>query len=389
MNPTQNMIHNAAEVRIEHLSKKFGELYAVKDVNLHIQKGDFYTFLGPSGCGKTTLLRMIAGFTTPNEGDIYFDEQRMNDIPPWERNVGMVFQSYALWPHLSVLENIAFGLRERKVPKSVIREKVNAALKMVNLEGLEKRRPSQLSGGQQQRVALARTLVIEPRLLLLDEPLSNLDAKLRIQMRNELLRLQRELGITTIYVTHDQEEALAISTRIAVMSGGRVVQQGTPKEIYETPGTQTVADFVGTSNFLEGKVVKIDGDYVQIESQDAESLLISWRYSFEEPPRPGMPLIVNVRPESIQIGVQRLSRCVDVECNDSAKANRIQGKIFTSVYLGSLIQYEVEIDSGGHIKVNTTNPRRTPLLQKGESVLLTFSPDEAVLLHPSQQNLDE
>ena len=375
----ENITHKAAEVRIEHLSKKFGELYAVKDVNLHIQKGDFYTFLGPSGCGKTTLLRMIAGFTTPEEGDIYFDEQRMNDIPPWERNVGMVFQSYALWPHLSVFDNIAFGLRERKVPKAAIQDKVYAALKMVNLEGLEKRRPSQLSGGQQQRVALARTLVIEPRLLLLDEPLSNLDAKLRVQMRNELLRLQRELGITTIYVTHDQEEALAISTRIAVMSEGVVVQQGTPKEIYEIPSTQTVADFVGTSNFLEGKVAKIDGDYVQLESQDVESLLISWRGSFEKPPRPGIPLIVNVRPESIQIFA--------LEGKDSVVSqNRLQGKIITSVYLGSLMQYEIEIASGSHIKVNTSNPRRTPLLQKGEPVLLTFSPDDAILLHPSQQN---
>ena len=376
----ENITHKAAEVRIENLSKKFGELYAVKDVNLHIQKGDFYTFLGPSGCGKTTLLRMIAGFTTPDEGDIYFDEQRVNDIPPWERDVGMVFQSYALWPHLSVFDNIAFGLRERKVPKAVIREKVNAALKMVNLEGLEKRRPSQLSGGQQQRVALARTLVIEPRLLLLDEPLSNLDAKLRVQMRNELLRLQRELGITTIYVTHDQEEALAISTRIAVMSEGVVVQQGTPKEIYETPWTQTVADFVGTSNFLEGKVVKIDGDYVRLESQDAESLIISWRDSFEKPPRSGTPLIVNLRPESIQI---------EAEVPETSIPNRIQGKIMTSIYLGSLIQYEVEIASGSRIKVNTPNPRRTPLLQKGESVFLTFSPSDAVLLHLPQQNSDE
>jgi len=375
----ENITLNAAEVRIENLSKRFGELYAVKDVNLHIQKGDFYTFLGPSGCGKTTLLRMIAGFTTPDEGDIYFDEQRINDIPPWERNVGMVFQSYALWPHMSIFDNIAFGLRERKVPKADIQDKVYAALKMVNLAGLEKRRPSQLSGGQQQRVALARTLVIEPRLLLLDEPLSNLDAKLRIQMRNELLRLQRELGITTIYVTHDQEEALAISSRIAVISQGVVIQQGTPKEIYETPWTQTVADFVGTSNFLEGKVVNIDGDYVQLESQDAETLLISWRYSFEEPPRLGIPLIVNIRPESIQISA--------LERGDSmvAKPNRIQGKIITSVYLGSLIQYEVEIASGNRIKVNAQNPRRTPLLQKGESVFLTFSPYDAVLLHPSQQ----
>jgi len=396
MNSRQNTTLNATQVRIENLNKRFGELYAVKDVNLHIQKGDFYTFLGPSGCGKTTLLRMVAGFTTPDGGNIYFDGQRVNNMPPWERNVGMVFQSYALWPHMSVFDNIAFGLRERKVAKSATRAKVDAALKMVNLEGMEKRRPSQLSGGQQQRVALARTLVIEPRLLLLDEPLSNLDAKLRVQMRNELLRLQRELGITTIYVTHDQEEALAISTRIAVMSQGVVVQHGTPKEIYETPWTQTVADFVGTSNFFEVKVGEIDGDYVQLESQGTESLFISWKDSLEEPPSPGAPLIVNIRPESIQVhaGTEAISlngstSVEELTATETSLTNQIEGRILTSIYLGSLIQYEVEIASGGRVKVNAPNPRRNPILQRGESVLLTFSPHDAVLLHPSQQNTDE
>ncbi len=374
MESAQNMTLKAAEVRIEHLSKKFGDLYAVKDVSLHVQKGAFYTFLGPSGCGKTTLLRMVAGFTTPEEGDIYFDDQRVNDIPPWERNVGMVFQSYALWPHMTVFENIAFGLKERKVSKSTVQDKVHAALEMVSLEGLDKRRPSQLSGGQQQRVALARTLVIEPKLLLLDEPLSNLDAKLRVQMRDELLRIQRELGITTIYVTHDQEEALAISTHIAVMSEGVVIQQGTPKEIYEAPWTQTVADFVGTSNALGAEVMKIDGDYVQLASQDAGDLLVSWRHSFKEAPSVGTPIVINVRPESVQILAKE-------ESTEAASPNRIKGKIATSVYLGSLIQYEVELASGIRIKVNTTNPRHNPLLQRGEPVILTFSPHDAVLLH--------
>ena len=368
------MMPDATEVRIEHLSKKFGELYAVRDVSLHIRKGDFYTFLGPSGCGKTTLLRMIAGFTTPEEGAIYFGDERVNDVPPWERNVGMVFQSYALWPHMTVFDNIAFGLKERKIPKPSVQDKVYAALEMVNLEGMGKRRPSQLSGGQQQRVALARTLVIEPRLLLLDEPLSNLDAKLRVQMRNELLRIQRELGITTIYVTHDQEEALAISTQIAVMSEGEVIQQGTPKDIYEAPWNQTVADFVGTSNFLEGKVTKIDGDYVQLKCKDAESLLIAWKRSFDEPPPVGAPLILNIRPESVQI-----SRDGSPETSGS---NQIRGNVFASIYLGSLVQYEVETASGHRIKVNSANPRRSSLLQKGEPVILTFSPYDAVLLHP-------
>jgi len=368
------MMLKAAEVRIENLNKRFGELYAVRDVVLHVQKGDFYTFLGPSGCGKTTLLRMIAGFTTPDEGDIYFDDQRVNDTPPWERNVGMVFQSYALWPHMTVFENIAFGLKERKISKPSVRDKVYDALKMVNLEGMEKRRPSQLSGGQQQRVALARTLVIEPRLLLLDEPLSNLDAKLRVQMRNELLRIQRELGITTIYVTHDQEEALAISTQIAVMSEGLVIQQGTPKDIYEAPWNQTVADFVGTSNFSEGVVTEIDGDCVLLESQNASPFRISWKHSFDKPPPVNTPLILNIRPESVKI--------FRSDSTEVSEVNQIQGKVITSIYLGSLIQYEVETSAGHLIRVNVANPRRIPVLQSGEQVVLTFSPHDAVLLHP-------
>jgi len=372
------MTLNAVEVRIEHLSKRFGELYAVKDVSLHIQKGSFYTFLGPSGCGKTTLLRMVAGFTIPEEGDIYFDQQRVNDVPPWERNVGMVFQSYALWPHMTVFENVAFGLKERKIPKSSLQDKVYAALEMVNLGGMEKRRPSQLSGGQQQRVALARTLVIEPQLLLLDEPLSNLDAKLRIQMRNELLRIQQELGITTIYVTHDQEEALSISTQIAVMSEGTVIQQGSPKEIYEAPWNQTVADFVGISNFLEGEVVKIDGDCVQLASQDAGSLLASWKNSFDEPPPIGTHLILNIRPESLRIS--------KADSHEARELSWIQGNVVASIYLGSLVQYEVETKSGQRIRINSANPRRASLLQKEESVILMFSPHDAVLLHPDTKN---
>ena len=264
----------ATEVRLINLWKKFGEVEAVRDVNLTIEGSDFFTFLGPSGCGKTTLLRMIAGFTRPDQGTIFFDEVEIKDVPPWKRDVGMVFQNYALWPHLSVFENVAFGLKERNLPKSIVQEKTHQALSMVNLEGLEKRRPSELSGGQQQRVALARTLVIEPRLLLLDEPLSNLDAKLRIQMRHELVRIQRDLGITSIYVTHDQEEALTLSTRIAVMSKGNVVQVGTPKEIYENPKSQEVADFVGTSNFFRAQVVEEMEDRIRVRTEEGFLLMV-------------------------------------------------------------------------------------------------------------------
>src|SRR5574341_463488 len=255
----------AAEVRLENIAKRFGDPWVVRGINLRIRRGEFYTFLGPSGCGKTTLLRIIAGFAAPDEGCVYLDEKAMNQVPPWERDVGMVFQNYALWPHLTVFENVAFGLRERTVRRREIEARVANALAQVDLKGTEKRRPSQLSGGQQQRVALARTLVIQPRVLLLDEPLSNLDAKLRVEMRLELLKLQRDLGLTTIYVTHDQEEALALSTRIAVINVGKIVQEGKPREIYEQPADDFVAAFVGQSNLFAGTVRQIIGQSIEID----------------------------------------------------------------------------------------------------------------------------
>jgi len=365
---TKDIQPKSAEIRVEGLCKRFGELQAVGGVSLHIRKQDFYTFLGPSGCGKTTLLRMIAGFIRPDEGDIFFDDRRMNDVPPWRRDIGMVFQNFALWPHMSVFDNIAFGLRERKVARDGIRDRVHAALKLVDLEGLADRRPSQLSGGQQQRVALARTLVIQPRALLLDEPLSNLDAKLRIQMRNELVRLQRDLGITTIYVTHDQEEALALSTRVAVFSRGSVVQEGTPKEIYEAPRERSVADFVGTSNFLDGKVTAVDGEFVALASEDGGRLSVSWRGSFETAPQAGAPLLVSVRPESIRLA------------DAATGTNRIEGEVTAAIYLGASVQYDVALATGRLFKVNVSNPRQVPVLERGAAVRLTFSPHDAVLL---------
>lgn len=366
----QEMGQHAAEIRISHLSKQFGDLYAVQNVSLHIQKGDFCTFLGPSGCGKTTLLRMIAGFTQPDTGDIFFDNQRVNDLPPWKRDVGMVFQNFALWPHLSVFDNIAFGLRERKLPKPLIREKVYGALQLVDLEGVEHRRPSQLSGGQQQRVALARTLIVEPRALLLDEPLSSLDARLRVQMGDELVRLQQDLGITTIYVTHDQEEALALSTDIAVFSNGTLIQEGTPKEVYERPREQAVADFVGTSNFLAGTITEVAGDRVTLNVREDLLLHASWQPSFETAPQPGEPVLLCIRPESIQMSE---------ETNDATE-NRIPGQVRSYTYLGSQIQYAVDIGTGQPMKVNLSNPRRLSILPADTPIHLTFSPQDAVLL---------
>jgi spermidine/putrescine ABC transporter ATP-binding subunit len=358
---------NATEVRLINLRKSFGEVEAVKDVNLTIGRGDFFTFLGPSGCGKTTVLRMIAGFAIPDHGKILFDEKEVNDIPPWKREVGMVFQNYALWPHLTVFENVAFGLKERDLPKSTVQEKTLKALGMVNLSGLEKRRPSELSGGQQQRVALARTLVIEPKLLLLDEPLSNLDAKLRIQMRHELVRIQKELGVTSIYVTHDQEEALILSTQIAVMSKGKVVQVGTPKEIYENPKSQEVADFVGTSNFFKAQVMEDKGNQVHLKTEEGFMLVVEGQKGIFL--QSGSSLLLNIRPESIQISYPN---------EVSSGENRIDGKVKTSAYLGSLVQYEVEVVGGKKVKVNVVNPRKKTLFHEGEEVSITFSSEDIV-----------
>jgi iron(III) transport system ATP-binding protein len=244
----------AQSVSIENVSFGYGGAPVLDGVSLEVEPGEYFCFLGPSGSGKTTLLRLVAGFGTPSEGRIRIGGRDVTHLPPWERNLGMVFQSYALWPHMTVAKNVAFGLERRKLSRAEISRKVDAALARVGLSHLAARRPSQLSGGQQQRVALARTLVIEPSVLLLDEPLSNLDAKLRTEMRVELKRLQRELGITTIYVTHDQEEANAAAGRIAVLDGGKIQQIGSPVDMYDHPANRFVAAFLGTANLLEGKI---------------------------------------------------------------------------------------------------------------------------------------
>lgn len=244
----------AQNVSIEHVSFGYDSTLVLNDVSLSIEPGEYFCFLGPSGSGKTTLLRLVAGFGTPSSGRIVIGSRDITHLPPWSRNLGMVFQSYALWPHMTVAKNVAFGLERRKLSRAEIDHKVAAALDRVGLSSFADRRPAQLSGGQQQRVALARTLVIEPSVLLLDEPLSNLDAKLRTDMRVELKRLQRELGITTIYVTHDQEEANAVADRIAVLDGGRIQQIGTPIDMYDHPGSRFVATFLGTANLIEGRI---------------------------------------------------------------------------------------------------------------------------------------
>ncbi|ASJ01091.1 ABC transporter ATP-binding protein [Thermococcus gorgonarius] len=282
------------EVRIENLVKTFGETVALKGINLHIKHGELFTLLGPSGCGKSTTLRSIAGLEYPDSGHIYFGDEDVTYLPPSKRGAVLVFQNYALWPHMTVFDNVAYGLKIRKVPKAEIEKKVKWALELVKLQGFEDRYPTQLSGGQQQRVAIARALVVEPRVLLLDEPLSNLDAKLRLEMRSEIRRIQRELGITVIYVTHDQEEAMAISDRIAVMNVGTVEQVGTPKEIYETPKTEFVASFMGKTNVIPAKVVERNGDRVTVEFED---IRIDGLHYTEKSDN----VVVVIRPERIKL----------------------------------------------------------------------------------------
>lgn len=322
--------------------KKYGDFVALKGVSLDIGSGEFFTLLGPSGCGKTTLLRMIAGFNTVEEGTISFDETVINDLAPHKRGIGMVFQNYAIFPHLTVEENVAYGLKAQKVAADVIKKKVAEALEMVQIEKLKDRMPNELSGGQQQRVALARAFVIEPRVLLMDEPLSNLDAKLRVQMRTIIKKLQRRLGITTIYVTHDQEEALAISDRIAVMNLGEVMQVGTPEEIYKNPQNQFVSGFIGTSNFLKGK---IQNSVLTLENGFTKE--VKSAYNGE--------VVLSARPEQVTFAEKGIA-----------------GTISISTFLGDFIEYEVELSDGQLIQVNEYTKDTVTLRKDGEKVFVDF-----------------
>ena len=355
----------AGAVRLEKIGKRFGEIWAVRHVDFDIAPGEFYTLLGPSGCGKTTLLRIIAGFVTPDEGTVFLDGRAVDRLPPWKRNLGMVFQNYALWPHMTVFDNVAFGLKERKVARREFEPRVMTALEQVGLRGTEARRPSQLSGGQQQRVALARTLVIQPRVLLLDEPLSNLDAKLRGEMRLELLKLQRDIGLTTIYVTHDQEEALALSTRIAVMNLGRIVQEGKPRDVYETPRDRFVASFVGKSNFFSGTVVHSSDRRLEVKTDEGFPIKAALPAGLKGVGQM-RKLLLYVRPEAIELVVAG---------DQLPNENRISGRVAASAYQGSLVEYEIEA-AGRIIKVNETNPKGKPLFQRGDDAILSFAAED-------------
>ena len=325
----------AVGVVIENLSLSFGDTEVLKGVNLTIEPGEFFTFLGPSGSGKSTLLRAIAGFGPPPGGKILIGGDDVTHMTPWTRNVGMVFQSYALWPHMTVRKNVAFGLEERKIPAGEISERVDDALNLVGLLNLAERRPSQLSGGQQQRVALARTVVVEPRVLLLDEPLSNLDANLRVQMRREILELQRKLKLTTIFVTHDQEEANTTSDRIAVLDQGVIQQVGSPIELYDEPVNRFVANFLGTANLLDGRVAAADGKCVF----QSDGGMIIPLLGMEN--QPGNGRIAMFRPQDVTIGPPGGS----VTNGDMA----LTGEVRHREFLGNLVRYAVTV--GDHIVV--------------------------------------
>ena len=332
-------------ISIDHVDKFYGDFQAIKDVSLQIKAGEFFTLLGPSGCGKTTLLRMIAGFNTIEKGEIRFDDTVINHVPTYRRNIGMVFQSYAIFPHLTVRQNVEYGLKPRKVPKAEMKERVDRAMKLTQIDQYADRQPQQLSGGQQQRVALSRAIVIEPDLLLMDEPLSNLDAKLRVQMRTSIREIQRKLNITTIYVTHDQEEALAVSDRIAVMNMGVVEQVGKPYEIYSKPVNTFVANFIGISNFLDGKVTQGG-----VSIMGTAPLPVQLKRPFDGDVR------ISIRPEHIEL----------VEPQNGA----INGEVKIATFLGDFISYEVRLSNDQVIQCNQyvhLNPRMREI---GEKVAL-------------------
>ena len=333
-------------VEIERITKSFGDFKAVDDVSLKVYKGEIFCLLGASGCGKTTLLRMLGGFETPTAGRILIDGEDMSDVPPYERPVNMMFQSYALFPHMSVEQNIAFGLKQDRLPKHEIQERVATMLDLVKMSDYAKRKPHQLSGGQRQRVALARSLVKRPKLLLLDEPLGALDKKLREHTQFELISLQDKLGVTFIVVTHDQEEAMTLASRIGVMNHGEIVQAGTPSEIYEFPSSRFVADFVGSVNMFEGKLIEDEPDYVRIGSPELDATIYV-SHGISAPP--GAVVWAALRPEKV---------FMSVAAPEGGADNVVRGTVQDIAYLGDLSIYLVKLPTGKVVRVTQPNTSR-------------------------------
>jgi iron(III) transport system ATP-binding protein len=351
-------------IRIEHLTKRFGSTTALRDLDLRIAPGELFFLLGPSGCGKTTLLRCLAGFYLPDEGRIFFGDEDVTRLAPHKRNTGMMFQSYALWPHLTVAENVAFGLEERRVARAEIKRQVGEALESVRMGAYAGRRPNQLSGGQQQRVALARALVIRPRCLLLDEPLSSLDARLRLEMRAEIRRVCKEFQLTTVYVTHDQKEALSISDRVAILDAGRILQVGAPAEIYRRPANRRVADFVGETNFMPGRLLSATGGKAAVETS-----LGRFEGMLGDPGAPaaaGAGVTLSIRPE-----------CWKLRAAPSA-VNSVRGRIGQSLYLGEIAQHDF-LAGGTTLKIFELNPRPPGGPARGE-LSAEADPEDVVVL---------
>jgi iron(III) transport system ATP-binding protein len=357
-----------AGIELEHVAKRYGTMTAVHDLTLTVGDREFVTLLGPSGCGKTTILRLIAGFLAPDAGVIRIGAATLSSpeavVPPEKRGMGMVFQNYAIWPHKTVAENVAFGLTVRRVARAEIRRRVAAVLELVNLSGLDRRYPSELSGGQQQRVALARSLVVEPAILLLDEPLSNLDAKLRERMRWELKDLQRRTGITFVYVTHDQSEALALSDRIAVLHRGQLLQYGTPQEVYTRPASQTVADFMGVVNLVSGRVVRAAGD--------ASVVAVGGRNPVALPlpgdSREGAAVSIVIRPEDLHLAADGAA--------DSPAG--VPGRVIEVTFLGNLLDCAVVLEDDTRLRVQA-HPRER--LAVGQPVSVRFDTSRCTVFH--------
>jgi len=360
------------DVQLRDVSMHYGSAPVLHGVDLEVCKGEFLSLLGPSGCGKTTTLNLIAGFLAPTRGTISLRGRVVNDVPPYRRNTGMVFQSYALFPHMNVFDNVAFGLKIRRLGSQEITRRVKEALSLVQLEGLDARPIRQLSGGQQQRVAIARALAIDPLVLLMDEPLSNLDAQLRRQMRVELRRLQRQVGITTIFVTHDQEEALTLSDRLVLMNGGRIEQVGTPVELYRKPRTPFVAQFLGHPNFLFGEVVDRRGTKMGV--------------------RTGQHTIWATCPDQLMVGapvavVLRAESAVLRPAPPPGSENAVPGTIDYTVYLGTSAEYEVRLADGSRLRVVEQIANGIPSYSDGEPVVVSWSSEDTIVLPGSRESM--
>ena len=354
-------------VQFKGILKRYGKVVAVEKMDFDIEEGSLVTLLGPSGCGKTTLLRMVAGLEEPTEGDIFIKGIRINDTPIHKRNLGMIFQNYALFPHKTIFENVAFGLKYRDVSKEEITKKVTRALEMVRLPGVENRMPSQLSGGQQQRIAMARAIVIEPDVLLMDEPLSALDENLREEMRREVDNLQQMLGVTTIFVTHDQREALSMSDKILVMKDGQKQQEGNPETVYNEPANHFVADFLGHSNFIQGEVVEVDGQRVNVKIETGDILFAENKGGFSK----GDPVEIIVR-------AQRFDAFPKDEFEPVEGMNHFQGRIKDRSYMGGEVSYFIKL--GAEREIHVISMMRTRIYDVGEDVSVQVSPHHCHLI---------